>query len=79
MKYSAQAYPKFKRTEEKNKPEQYYCENEVWQNKTEKKLKQIIVEQKKEKKLQKKPHITTHEHTYTPMSIRRKQKTQKNC
>ena len=35
--------------------------------------------EKKEKKLQKKPHITTHEHTYTPMSIRRKQKTQKNC
>ena len=49
-------------------------------NQNEKKIETIIVEQKKEKKLQKKePHITTHEHTYTPMSIRRKQKTQKNC
>jgi len=58
MKCSAQAYPKFKRTEEKNKPEQYYCENEVWQNK--KKIETIIVEQKKEKKLQKK---ATHNYT----------------
>jgi len=66
-----------KEPKKKQNPEQYYCENEVWQNK--KKIETIIVEQKKEKKMQKKPHITTHEHTYTPMSIRRKTKTQKNC
>ena len=59
MKYSAQAYPKFKRTEEKNKPEQYYCENEVWQNKT-KKIETIIVEQKKRKKIAEK---ATHNYT----------------
>jgi len=47
--------PKFKRTEEKNKPEQYYCENEVWQNKT-KKIETIIVEQKKKKKNCRKSH-----------------------
>ena len=54
----------------KKNPEQYYCENEVWQNKTKKKIETIIVEQKKEKKLQKKAthnytwtHIHTDEHT----------------
>ena len=57
MKCSAQAYPKFKRTEEKNKPEQYYCENEVWQNK---KIETIIVEQKKRKKIAEK---ATHNYT----------------
>ena len=45
-----------------------------------KKIETIIVETEKRKKIaEKKPHLTTHEHTYTPMSIRRKQKTQKNC
>ena len=69
MKYSAQAYPKFKRTEEK-KPRTILLWEWSMAKQNEKKIETIIVEQKKEKKLQKKAthnytwtHIHTDEHT----------------
>ena len=60
MKYSAQAYPKFKRTEEKNKPPNNTTVRMKYGKTKRKKIETIIVEQKKEKKLQKK---ATHNYT----------------
>ena len=57
MKYSAQAYPKFKRTEEKNKPRTILLwEWSMAKQNEKKKIETIIVEQKKEKKIAEKSH-----------------------
>jgi len=53
------------------------CENEIWQKQNKKRT--IIVETEKKEKFAEKSHTELHMNTHTPMSIRRKQKTQKNC
>ena len=60
MKSSDQAYPKFKRTEEKTKTPNNTTVRMKYGKTKRKKIETIIVEQKKEKKLQKK---ATHNYT----------------